>query len=370
MTASPLDLLDLDEAIALASAPDDTVVGAVAGRPGIAVAVDGDTEPADLGRLMGLVATAPLVVVAVATDAAACRSTPPCDVAITDLPDAPRPWVSCPDGTAAELVALGAAIEAAPGAATALAQLLRVGEELTAAEAVVAESWVYSLLQSGEHHRTWLAGRAGRVRRPRPAQPVVRLHRDGGTLHITLDRPEVRNAYGMRMRDELVEALLLVEADPSIASVDLRGTGPAFCSGGDLDEFGTAADPVTAHVVRTTRNAGLHVIRVADRVVAHVHGACVGAGVEIPAFAHEVVARSDATFLLPEVAMGLVPGAGGTSSIPRRIGRQRTAHLALRGRSVDAATALAWGLVDAVDDDAFAGTDRPASPPDPAGARP
>jgi enoyl-CoA hydratase/carnithine racemase len=70
--------------------------------------------------------------------------------------------------------------------------------------------------------------------------------------------------------------------------------------------------------------------------------------VELPAFARRVVARPDARFWLPEVAMGLVPGAGGTVSIPRRIGRQRTALLALTGTAIDATTALEWGLVDAV----------------------
>ena len=66
-----------------------------------------------------------------------------------------------------------------------------------------------------------------------------------------------------------------------------------------------------------------------------------------------MTARSDATFLLPEVAMGLVPGAGGTASVPRRIGRHRAAHLALSGRPIGAALALEWGLVDAIDDAAF-----------------
>jgi enoyl-CoA hydratase/carnithine racemase len=109
--------------------------------------------------------------------------------------------------------------------------------------------------------------------------------------------------------------------------------------------------------VRTTRHAGVHLAHLADRVTAFVHGPCVGAGVELPAFAREVVARSDTTFLLPEVAMGLVPGAGGTASIPRRVGRHRAAHLALLGHRLDVATALAWGLVDRIDDAAF--PDRP-----------
>ena len=79
-----------------------------------------------------------------------------------------------------------------------------------------------------------------------------------------------------------------------------------------------------------------------------LHGACIGAGIELAAFAREVTATDDAHFQLPEVAFGLVPGAGGTVSLPRRIGRQRTAWLALSGRRIDASTALAWGLVDHV----------------------
>ena len=71
-----------------------------------------------------------------------------------------------------------------------------------------------------------------------------------------------------------------------------------------------------------------------------------GAGIELPAFARRVVAAEDAFFQLPELSLGLIPGAGGTVSIPRRIGRQRTARLALSGERLDAATALEWGLVD------------------------
>ena len=63
-----------------------------------------------------------------------------------------------------------------------------------------------------------------------------------------------------------------------------------------------------------------------------------------------MVADPDTTMSLPEVRLGLIPGAGGTASLPRRIGRQRTAWLALTGRSIDAATALEWGLVDALAD--------------------
>jgi enoyl-CoA hydratase/carnithine racemase len=87
------------------------------------------------------------------------------------------------------------------------------------------------------------------------------------------------------------------------------------------------------------------------RIVVHLHGACFGSGIELPAFADRVVARPDTRIALPEVRLGLIPGAGGTVSLPRRIGRHRTAYLALSGSTIDAGTAMAWGLVDAIDDE-------------------
>jgi enoyl-CoA hydratase/carnithine racemase len=130
--------------------------------------------------------------------------------------------------------------------------------------------------------------------------------------------------------------------------VILRGAGPAFCGGGDLAEFGTLPDPATAHGIRSTRSPGRLLAQCAERVRAELHGACVGAGIELPAFARRVVATRDAFFQLPELGMGLVPGAGGTVSLPRRIGRQRTAYLALSGLRLDADTAHRWGLVDEI----------------------
>ena len=150
------------------------------------------------------------------------------------------------------------------------------------------------------------------------------------------------------MRDALVEGVRTAVGDASITEVILRGAGPAFCSGGDLDEFGTLPDPATAHAIRSTRNAGRLLSHCSDRLRAELQGACVGAGIELAAFARRVTASGDAFFQLPEVAMGLIPGAGGTVSIPRRIGRQRTAYLALSGLPIDAATAHRWGLIDEI----------------------
>jgi len=235
-----------------------------------------------------------------------------------------------------------------PIAALALVQLLRHSEDLEIHDALIAESLVYSTLQSGPEFGSWVEGQTGWARAVESEEPAVLVLRDGERVHLTLNRPERHNAFSREMRDGLSEALRVVVADESIEEVVLRGAGANFCSGGDLGEFGSLTDPATAHVVRSTRNASRLLARCAERVRVVVQGACVGAGVELPAFARHVAAQRDAWFWLPEVAMGLVPGAGGSVSIPRRIGRQRTAHMALSGARIDAETALAWGLIDEI----------------------
>ena len=163
-----------------------------------------------------------------------------------------------------------------------------------------------------------------------------------------LDRPEVRNAVDARLRDDLCEALTVAVLDSAVTEVHLRGSGPSFSAGGDLDEFGSLPDPATAHLVRLTRSPARLLAALASRTTAHLHGACLGSGIELPAFAGLVIAHPDTVVGLPELGLGLVPGAGGTVSLPARIGRHRTALLALIGRPVDALTARAWGLVDEI----------------------
>jgi enoyl-CoA hydratase/carnithine racemase len=243
---------------------------------------------------------------------------------------------------------LRSAAETNPQAALVLAGVLRAAPS-DAVAALNVESFAYSTLLGGPEFAGWLMRRGPRPLPPPLQQPPVLVDRDADTLHVTLNRPERRNAYGREMRDALVEALRLAVLDPSIKKVTLTGAGPAFSAGGDLDEFGTAPDLATAHFIRTSAGAGRLLYELADRVEVHVQGSCVGAGVELPAFADRVVARPGTTFRLPEVRMGLIPGAGGTVSLPRRIGRWRTCYLALSGQPLDAATALEWGLIDAID---------------------
>jgi hypothetical protein len=251
--------------------------------------------------------------------------------------------------TRGELETVADGVYARPLASQALAQVLRLSSGRSVYEGLVVESLVYATLQAGPEFATWLAARPAPSSRPAPVGPAVRVERGARGLELWLNRPEKRNAFSAEMRDALCEALALAVMDRSVEHVRLCGEGAAFCSGGDLDEFGTLPDPATAHAIRSTRHPARWLHELAARVECVLHGACVGAGIELPAFAARVVARPDARFRLPELSMGLVPGAGGTVSLPRRIGRQRTAWMALAGVEVGAEVALGWGLVDAIE---------------------
>lgn len=265
------------------------------------------------------------------------------------VPPAARPFVAACDVVVdqrEELDALLAAVVATPIAAATLVQVLRGSEARAIEDGLVVESLAYATLQAGPEHARWLAGRARTVPSASETAPTVAVERTDAAWRITLQRRDRHNAFSARMRDELCAALVLASAEP--LPVALRGAGPSFCSGGDLDEFGTLVDPATAHLVRTTRSPARLLAATASRLHVSVHGACIGAGIELAAFASRLTATADAFFQLPEVGMGLIPGAGGTVSLPRRIGRQRTGYLALSGRRLDAETARRWGLVDVV----------------------
>jgi enoyl-CoA hydratase/carnithine racemase len=284
--------------------------------------------------LQALVAAATLTLGAPANDDGTRALVP-----LGDIPGAPDPREA--------LGRLRAAIDRSPRAAIACGQLLRQTAMLDVAGGLAAEAAAYSLLLGGPEFARWL-GERGAPRHREPAAEPVRIGRDGGRLSIVLNDPARRNAFSARLREALLDALLVAEADETVESVELTGAGPAFCSGGDLDEFGTATDLVAACLVRLSRAPWRVISRIADKVTVVAQGACVGAGVEMAAYAGRVIAAPDAFFALPEVSMGLVPGAGGSVSVPRRIGRWRAAWLMLTGDRLPAPTALRWGLVDEI----------------------
>jgi enoyl-CoA hydratase/carnithine racemase len=240
--------------------------------------------------------------------------------------------------------ALCAQVDRAPIAATAAALLLR-SATTDWWPGLIRESATYSMLQAGPEFGAWLA----RHRRRSPSlddTPRVRVARHPQFTEIVLTRGDRHNALDRRLRDELDAAL--VDATARTGPIVVLGDGPSFCSGGDLDEFGSFTEPASAHLIRVGRSLATRFARDRDRFVVGIHGSCMGAGIELAAFANQVVAADDTRLGLPELDLGLVPGAGGTVSLPARIGRQRTLRLLLSGDTISAPTALGWGLIDEV----------------------
>jgi enoyl-CoA hydratase/carnithine racemase len=157
----------------------------------------------------------------------------------------------------------------------------------------------------------------------------VRTVRDDARLTIVLADPERRNAFSAVLREALLEALMLAEADDTITQVDLSGDGPAFCSGGDLDEFGAATDLTAAYLVRLSRAPGRIIDRIGPKVTVHAHGASIGAGTEMLAFARTVTTTPGR--LLPATR-----GAHGPGSGRRRLGQRHPARRQAPRRLADA----------------------------------
>lgn len=241
-------------------------------------------------------------------------------------------------------------IAAAPRAASTLVRLLRLIGELPTDAALEAESLAMATLQVSAEHCNWRDGfaeLASEIACPGTAE----ISRTGNQLDIVLSRPGHHNAIDRAMRDALFEAFTLAALDTSIEKAMLRGKGRTFSVGADLREFGTTVDASEAHQIRCLTLPARALVGCRDKLEARIGGACVGSGLELAAFATRIVAQRDAWFQLPEVGMGILPGAGGCVSIPNRIGRQRAALLMLSGKKIGAQTALRWGLVDELVDE-------------------
>jgi enoyl-CoA hydratase/carnithine racemase len=170
----------------------------------------------------------------------------------------------------------------------------------------------------------------------------------GGVAFVTLNRPHVLNAYNVEMRDELFAVLQAVDDDPTLRVLVIRGAGRAFCSGGDVSEFGTAPSPFVARWVRWRRDVwGL--LRSLDALsVAAIHGYAFGSGLEIALMCDIVILADDAVLALPECSLAMIPGVGGTQTLPRAVGLGRALEMVLAGRRVDAREALRIALANRV----------------------
>lgn len=245
-----------------------------------------------------------------------------------------------------------AAVAAKPIASLVLVQTLRATETLPLEAALDVESLAFAALQNGAEFRSWLESH--RKNAPpasiTPDEPAVLTERDGAIFKITLNRPNVRNEIDATMRDALFTALCEAQADASLAAIEIRGAGDSFSTGGALGEFGQIVNGLAGHAIRCQRLPARLLAGLGGACHVRLQGACVGAGLEMAAFARKVTATPATLFKLPEVSMGLIPGAGGCVSIPRRIGRQKAGWLMLTGQRIGAQTALRWGLIDAIDD--------------------
>lgn len=177
---------------------------------------------------------------------------------------------------------------------------------------------------------------------------TLRYERHGAVGVVTLDRPERLNAYNVAMRDDLHAALGAADEDPAVRALVLCGHGPAFSTGGDLAEFGAAPSPFVARAVRWQRDVWGRLLALRAATIAAVHGYAVGGGMEMALLCDLCVAADDVRFALPETGLGMVPGVGGTQTLPRRIGTARALDAVLTGRWLDAEAAVRLGLVNRV----------------------
>ncbi|MEO7071062.1 MAG: enoyl-CoA hydratase-related protein [Nostocoides sp.] len=182
--------------------------------------------------------------------------------------------------------------------------------------------------------------------------PLVRVERHGVGGHVAelvLDRPSAMNAVSTAMARAIAAATEEIAADPTIRCVVLSSTHPkAFCVGADLKERSSFTDEDLRAQRPVARAAYGGVLRMPQPAIAAVDGYALGGGLELALACDLIVLGDGAVVGLPEVSVGVIPGGGGTQLLTRRVGWSRAASLIFTARRLDAASALALGVVDEV----------------------
>lgn len=183
----------------------------------------------------------------------------------------------------------------------------------------------------------------------------VRAERDGAILVVTIDRPQARNALTPEMSRALGEAWIELRDDPALRIAVVTGAGEAaFCAGADLKQVGAWYRSMTPlerrrHSEREPGLGGLtRNLDPGKPVLAAVNGACLAGGLELALACDLRIAAEHATFGLPEVRRGIIPGAGGTQRLPRAVPHAVAMEMLLTGAPIDAQAALRAGLVSRV----------------------
>ncbi len=166
---------------------------------------------------------------------------------------------------------------------------------------------------------------------------------DGSVAVITIDNPPV-NAFGFDVRRGVIEAMDRAEADPAVTCVVLTGGGRTFSGGADITEFGKPPREPSLPDVNSRCET------MPKLVVAAIHGFAFGGGLEVSLSCHGRIAAEDARLALPEVKLGLIPGAGGTQRLPRLIGPEAALDVIVPGNPVGAGKALKVGMLDRIAD--------------------
>lgn len=177
------------------------------------------------------------------------------------------------------------------------------------------------------------------------------VHVDAAIATIVFNRPQVLNALDDRMILAFRAACERVGADTAIRCVVLRGEGPAFLAGGDVAMFAAHADELPRLSLALARELHVGILalrRMPKPVIASVHGAVAGAGVSIMAACDLAIAADDTRFTAAYSAIGVSPDGGASYFLSRCLGPRRALEFLLLTEPVDAATALAWGLVNRV----------------------
>jgi 2-(1,2-epoxy-1,2-dihydrophenyl)acetyl-CoA isomerase len=175
----------------------------------------------------------------------------------------------------------------------------------------------------------------------------VETQRDGGVMTITLNRPDVLNAFDRAMHDGF-RAALKDAGDVEVRAVVLTGAGRGFCVGQDLKEFQDGAGDL-AERLRSTYNRNVLALRSLDKpVIAAVNGPAAGAGLALSAACDIRIAADSATFVPAFINVGLVPDSGTTHFVTRLVGQPRAFEWLTSGRRLTAAEAHAWGVVSEV----------------------
>jgi E-phenylitaconyl-CoA hydratase len=183
----------------------------------------------------------------------------------------------------------------------------------------------------------------------------IRFECEGAVAILTIDRPKVHNALDFETSDALVDAWVRFRDDDDLRVAILTGAGErAFCAGADLRGVGDFYKTLTSpeRLRRSEQRPGLGGITknlaIDKPIIAAVNGYCLAGGLEIALACDLRLASDQASFGLPEVTRGIIPGAGGTQRLPRLVGPERALDLILTGRRIDAHEAERIGLVSRV----------------------